>query len=89
MPVVRPAGEGCERPHVANVVAARLLGEAEYPHVLDHARPQRADGPVGRHDGWYFTGDTGYFDAEGDLFVTGRVGRTTSSGVALQVKPAD
>lgn len=23
--------------------------------------------------GWYFTSDTGYFDAEGDLFVTGRV----------------
>jgi 2-furoate---CoA ligase len=23
--------------------------------------------------GWYFTGDTGYWDAEGDLFVTGRV----------------
>lgn len=23
--------------------------------------------------GWYFTSDTGYFDADGDLFVTGRV----------------
>lgn len=25
------------------------------------------------HEGWYFTGDSGYFDADGDLFVTGRV----------------
>ena len=25
-------------------------------------------------DGWYFTGDIGYFDLEGDLFVTGQVG---------------
>lgn len=25
------------------------------------------------HSGWYLTGDTGFFDADGDLFVTGRV----------------
>jgi 2-furoate---CoA ligase len=31
-----------------------------------------ADATALRH-GWYFTGDTGYFDKDGDLFVTGRV----------------
>jgi len=25
------------------------------------------------HEGWYFTGDIGFFDEDGDLFVTGRV----------------
>jgi 2-furoate---CoA ligase len=31
-------------------------------------------------DGWYFSGDTGYFDGEGDLFVTGRVDDMIISG---------
>jgi 2-furoate---CoA ligase len=40
------------------------------------------------HDGWYFTGDTGYLDAEGDLFVTGRVDDMIISG-GENVSPAD
>ena len=30
--------------------------------------------------GWYFTGDTGFMDAEGDLFVTGRVDDMITTG---------
>jgi hypothetical protein len=47
----RPADKGRERPHVANVVVARLLDEAAHPDVLDHPRPQRANRPVGRMGG--------------------------------------
>ena len=32
------------------------------------------------HRGWYFTGDIGYFDDDGDLFVTGRVDDMMISG---------
>ena len=32
------------------------------------------------HGGWYFTGDTGYRDADGDYFVTGRVDDMMISG---------
>jgi len=40
------------------------------------------------HEGWYFTGDVGYFDDEGDLFVTGRVDDMIISG-GENVLPAE
>lgn len=39
-------------------------------------------------EGWYFTGDTGYFDAEGDLYVTGRVDDMIISG-GENISPVD
>jgi 2-furoate---CoA ligase len=38
--------------------------------------------------GWYFSGDTGYVDAQGDLFVTGRVDDMIISG-GENISPVD
>jgi 2-furoate---CoA ligase len=50
-------------------VIALLAGDESFE---GYWRRPEADAKAIRH-GWYFSGDTGYFDADGDLFVTGRV----------------
>jgi 2-furoate---CoA ligase len=59
--VVGPGEEG--------EVIALLAGDESFE---GYWRRPDADAKAVRH-GWYFTGDTGYFDRDGDLFVTGRV----------------
>jgi 2-furoate---CoA ligase len=65
-------------------VIADLAGDEAFEGY--HRRPD-ADAKSLR-GGWYFTGDTGYFDAEGDLFVTGRVDDMIISG-GENISPVD
>ena len=58
----------CRRGEEGEIIAL-LAGDESFE---GYWRRPDADAKALR-DGWYFTGDTGYFDADGDLFVTGRV----------------
>ena len=50
-------------------IIAFLLGDESFEGYW--RRPDANEKSIRK--GWYFTGDTGYFDKDGDLFVTGRV----------------
>src|ERR1700759_4672174 len=50
-------------------IIALLAGDESFEGYWHHPD---ADAKALR-DGWYFTGDTGFVDSDGDLFVTGRV----------------
>jgi 2-furoate---CoA ligase len=57
-------------------IIALLAGDESFE---GYWRRPEADAKALR-EGWYFTGDTGYFDDDGDLFVTGRVDDMIISG---------
>ncbi|MGH6671098.1 MAG: AMP-binding protein [Xanthobacteraceae bacterium] len=57
-------------------IIALLAGDESFE---GYWRRPEADAKAIRQ-GWYFTGDTGYVDAEGDVFVTGRVDDMIISG---------
>jgi len=57
------------KPNQEGEIVALLKGDESFE---GYWRRPDADAKALRQ-GWYFTGDTGAFDADGDLFVTGRV----------------
>jgi 2-furoate---CoA ligase len=57
------------KPGEEGEIIALLQGDESFE---GYWRRPEADAKAIRQ-GWYFTGDTGMFDADGDLFVTGRV----------------
>lgn len=57
------------KPGEEGEIVATLAGDESFE---GYWRRPDADARSLRH-GWYFTGDTGFFDSDGDLFVTGRV----------------
>jgi 2-furoate---CoA ligase len=65
-------------------ILAELAGDEAFEGY--HNRPDANAKSL--KDGWYFTGDTGYFDTAGDLYVTGRVDDMIISG-GENISPAD
>ncbi|MGZ5198677.1 MAG: AMP-binding protein [Telluria sp.] len=65
-------------------IIAELKGEEAFEQYWN--RPESDAKSI--RNGWYFTGDTGYFDADGDLFVTGRVDDMIISG-GENISPVD
>lgn len=65
-------------------IVADLLSDEAFEGY--HNRPEANARSL--REGWYFTGDTGYVDEEGDLFVTGRVDDMIISG-GENISPVD
>jgi 2-furoate---CoA ligase len=63
------SAEDIAQPNEEGEIIALLAGDESFE---GYWRRPDADAKALR-DGWYFTGDTGFVDRDGDLFVTGRV----------------
>ena len=70
--------------HEEGQIIADLLGDEAFEGYWN--RPDANAKSL--RDGWYFTGDTGFFDRDGDLFVSGRVDDMIISG-GENISPVD
>ena len=84
VPLNSRSTELCCEPLQEGEIIADLAGDEAFSGY--HQRPDANARSL--RDGWYFTGDTGYFDADGDLFVTGRVDDMIISG-GENISPVD
>lgn len=86
------ARRGGRRPAPAQAAPPGTVGEI----IADAAAPQAFAGYLNRpaaarraiRGGWYFTGDLGYVDGDGDLYVVGRVDDLIISG-GENIHPAE
>ncbi|MEH6717307.1 MAG: AMP-binding protein [Aurantimonas endophytica] len=69
VPLGARSTETAAKPGEEGEIIALLRGDESFEGYWN--RPESNEKAL--RDGWYFTGDTGFFDADGDLFVTGRV----------------
>ena len=69
VPLGASGTETAAKPGEEGEIIALLQGDESFEGYWN--RPEANEKAL--REGWYFTGDTGFFDADGDLFVTGRV----------------
>ncbi len=61
-------------------VIGQIVARADVPDAFEGYWNAPAATARARRDGWYFTGDLGYRDRDGDLFVVGRADDTIVTG---------
>ena len=71
-------------PNEEGQVIADLAGDEAFEQYWNRADANEKS----IRGGWYFTGDTGYLDEDGDLFVTGRIDDMIISG-GENISPVD
>jgi 2-furoate---CoA ligase len=84
VPLDAQSPDAAVEPGVEGQIIAELQGDEAFEQYWN--RPDANAKSI--RAGWYFTGDTGYIDADGDLFVTGRVDDMIISG-GENISPVD